>query len=119
MLVGAEGEEKKKSGVVGRIARVRIDKHNSAFGGTHTPSSLYYSLEDSDDSDYNHHSRWLSIIRDAVWQRIYFENDLIPTVDALQLHYKRTLQYWQQCTTNMSRTFHCSKIMAIHTMEKD
>ena len=52
------------------VGCVYFDKHNSAFGGTHTPSSLYYSLEDSDDSEYNQHSRWLSIIRDAVWQRI-------------------------------------------------
>lgn len=81
-----------------------FNKHQSAFGGTQTPSSLYYSLGQSGTSEYDQHCNWLSTIRDAVWQRIYFEDDLIPTVDALLRHYKRAmwvLQYWSQTKHNV------------------
>ena len=81
-----------------------FSKHHSAFGGTQTPSSLYYSLQQNGTTEYDTHCKWLSIIRDAVWQRIYFEDDLIPTIDALQRHYKRALwviNYWRQSTNNV------------------
>ena len=81
-----------------------FSKHHSAFGGTQTPSSLYYSLQQSGTTEYDTHCKWLSTIRDAVWQRIYFEDDLIPTIDALQRHYKRALwviNYWRQSISNV------------------
>ena len=81
-----------------------FSKHHSTFGGIQTPSSLYYSLQQSDTTEYDTHCKWLSTIRDAVWQRIYFEDELIPTTDALQCHYKRAvwvINYWRQSTNNI------------------
>ena len=78
-----------------------FSKHHSAFGGIQTPSSLYYSLQQSDTMEYDTHCRWLSTIRDAVWQRIYFEDELIPTIDALQRHTVWVINYWRQSTNNI------------------
>jgi hypothetical protein len=46
----------------------------------------------------------LQVVRDAAWQRIYmyFEDELIPTIDALKRHYKSALwdiNYWNEQTT--------------------
>ena len=62
-------------------------KHHSAFGGTQTPS-LYYLLQQNGTTEYDTHCKWLSTIRDAVWPRIYFEDDLIPTKDRARVEFR-------------------------------
>ena len=97
-----------------------FNKHHSAFGGVQTPSSLYYSLGQSGISQYDQHCKWLSTIRDAVWQRIYFEDELIPTVDALQRHYKRAMwviNYWSQSTNNIMDFPHLEQYGYVQTGE--
>ena len=81
-----------------------FNKDQSAFGGIQTPSSLYYSFGLNGMSEYDQHCKWLATIRDILWDRIYFENELIPTVEALGRHYKRALwvlNYWSQSTQNI------------------
>ena len=85
------------------ISCAYFSKHHSAFAGIQTPSSLYYSLQQNGTTEYDTHYNCLSTIRDAVGQRIYFEDDLIPIIDALQRHYKRALlviNYCRQSTNN-------------------
>lgn len=49
------------------------------------------------------HNEWLDTIRDSVWQRIYFEDKLIPSLEALRSHYNRAMwviNYWRQAQNN-------------------
>ncbi len=49
------------------------------------------------------HTEWLEVIRESVWARISCENEMIPTVDALLHHWKRScwiIDMWGQADTN-------------------
>ena len=77
-------------------------EHRRAFGNVATPTGLFHQLEAQDS--VIQHEEWLDTIRDEVWQRIYFENKLIPSLEALRRHYKRALwvvNYWRQAATNV------------------
>ena len=56
------------------------------------------------------HTEWLEDIREAVWARINCENNMIPSVDALWRHWKRTcwiIEMWSQADQN---TIHLREI---------
>ena len=77
-------------------------EHRRAFGNVATPIGLFHQLEAQDS--VIQHEEWLDTIRDEVWQRIYFENKLIPSLEALRRHYKRAMwvvNYWRQAATNV------------------
>ena len=81
-----------------------FSKHHSMFRGTQIPSSLYYSLQQSGTTEYGTPCKWLSNIREVIWQRIYFEDDLIPIIDALQSHCRHAvwvINYWRQSKSNV------------------
>ena len=63
-------------------------KHINAFPG-HTPASLLH--------------QWIDHIRQTIWDRISFENEMIPSVTALQAHWLRScwvLHLWQQAQSS-------------------
>ena len=79
-------------------------EHRGAFGNAATPSSLFHQLESPGKESAIQHKEWLDTIRNEVWQRIYFENKLIPSIEALQRHYKRAMwvvNYWRQAALNI------------------
>ena len=78
-------------------------EHRRAFGNSTTPASLYYQLQSPANDSTVQHAEWLDAIRNEVWPRIYFENKLIPSLEALQRHYHRAMwviNYWRQAANN-------------------
>ncbi len=63
-------------------------KHKSAFLPTYpTPMALYNSISSTNDQ-YTQHNEWLDLIRNRMWTRIQFEDDMIPSSSALSRHWK-------------------------------
>ena len=72
-------------------------KHANAFHGQ-TPQSLLNSLSQA-NSAYHQHEQWLDNIRQTIWDRISFENQTIPSMTALEYHWRRScwiIHMWQQ-----------------------
>ena len=78
-------------------------KHKSAFLPSFpTPMTLFNSVQPNSDHRRVHHL-WLDQIRDRIWTRIQFEEDMVPSSDALLRHWKRTCwvsSTWAQATSN-------------------
>ena len=50
-----------------------------------------------------HHEQWLNNMRQCIWDRIQFENEMIPNTDSLHHHWKRVcwvLDMWHQADLN-------------------
>ena len=50
-----------------------------------------------------HHKKWYEGLRESIWERITFEDQLPPSLDALKLHWLRCLwviDYWRQAHHN-------------------
>ena len=71
-----------------------------------SPITHFRKFTASTHTPLEQHFSWLEAIRDSIWDRIAFENQMIPSNDALHLHWKRTcwvLHMWQQATVNTIR----------------
>ena len=79
-------------------------KHKAAFLPKYpTPMSLFNSLEKDSQTHLDHHSAWLSFLRERVWSRIKYEEEMIPSDDALRRHWQRScwvVAVWKQATQN-------------------
>ena len=79
-------------------------KHKAAFLPTYpTPMSLFNSLAKDNQTHLDHHSAWLSFLRERVWSRIKYEEEMIPPDDALLRHWQRScwvVAVWKQATQN-------------------
>lgn len=77
-------------------------KHKSAFIPTYlTPMSLFNSLEKDGITCFVHHFNWLDLVRERIWSKIKYEEEMIPSNDALERHWKRAcwvMTVWRQCT---------------------
>ena len=54
-------------------------------------------------SSWEHHDKWLILIRQTIWMRTDIEAHNMPSTEALRLHWTRTvwvLQMWQSSTEN-------------------
>ena len=54
-------------------------------------------------SHEENHTAWLSSIRDTVWHRVSYENQVVPSDYALKMHWSRTcwvIQMWSQASHN-------------------
>lgn len=84
------------------VGSVYFKKHVSSFVHE-TPIVLYTSLVDPALSDYEIHAKYLQNIRDMIWDKIQFEDELPPSMDALWRHWQRTCwvsQMWGEATKN-------------------
>ena len=84
------------------IGVVYIKKHGSGFGGT-TPETYFKQICEPAQTALHCHNLWLDNIRQCIWNRIQYENEMIPNTDALFLHWKRVcwvLDYWKQADRN-------------------
>ncbi len=73
-------------------------QHATGFD-TNSPATYYQSLSEQNITVQEQHSIWLDNIRQNIWDRVKFENEMIPSDDALLLHWKRScwvLHMWQQ-----------------------
>ena len=63
--------------------------HSSAFK-LETPVAQFYSVENP-KTPWDHHAQWLSAIRKEVWLRADNDSKTVPSIEALQLHWKRSV----------------------------
>ena len=66
-----------------------FNKHKGAFESAN-PESCFKSVYSEDDPPTEHHKKWISCIREAVWTEIQNEEDLLPSWDSLNFHWLRT-----------------------------
>ena len=60
----------------------------------------------SNDSSMQHHHKFYNFVREKIWNRISFEDQLPPSIEALEKHWLRTVwvydYYWKQaCHDNI------------------
>jgi len=82
-------------------------KHKSVFLPAYpTPMALFNSFsKDFSGSSFLHHGKWLDAIRERVWSKIKYEEEMVPSVGALERHWKRSryiMNTWKQCTQNVT-----------------
>ena len=76
-------------------------KHTSLFSPM-TPLTLFHSISDPKDT-WDHHDKWLGIIRSKVQLCVDTERQRLPSTQALQLHWERclwVLGMWHSATQN-------------------
>ena len=77
-------------------------KHSSAFE-VESPVAHFRKCKDGAHTHLQHHQAWLESIRQTIWDRITFENQMIPSDCALRLHWERNcwvLHIWQPASRN-------------------
>ena len=86
------------------VGCMHFKKHKAAFLPTYpTPFSLFNSLWVENQTPFSHHFRWLDELRERVWSRVKFEEEMIPSAEALMRHWKRScwvVSVWKQAATN-------------------
>ena len=80
------------------VGSVYLKKHTSGFSTT-APASHFNKFNNPSLTPLQQHHNWLEDIRQNIWDRVQFENEIIPSTDALYRHWKRTcwvIDMWQQ-----------------------
>ena len=89
-------------------------KHKAAFLPTYpTPTSLFNSLTKDNQTHLDHHSAWLSFLRERVWSRIKYEEEMILSDDTLLRHWPRScwvVSVWKQQHKITSFTHPCKEM---------
>ena len=90
----ALGMEKYEKGFLSFLRLVGtsyIKKYASAFNAT-TPQSHYTELSEPNRhmSIKQQHINWLDDVRNNIWDRTQFENNMVPSADALYRHWLRS-----------------------------
>ena len=84
------------------IGTVYFKKHATCFE-TPSPVSHYLKFVNTGTSTKLHHENWLDDIRQSIWHRISFENEMVPSNEALFFHWKRScwiMHMWSQGDRN-------------------
>ena len=79
-------------------------KHLACFQ-FESPSAFFNSIPYSDRR--TKHKMWLTTIRDVIWEHAEFEDELPPSIEALERHWLRTCwvsQCWNQAMRNRCNT---------------
>lgn len=85
------------------IGTVYFMKYATAFEEA-TPSAHYHNFYKTEKNLFQQHEAWIQNIRESIWHRTKFENEMPPSYEALVLHWKRScwvLNMWQQSTKNI------------------
>ena len=79
-------------------------KHKAVFLPSFpTPTTLFNSLFIDGQEPPAHHSAWLDLIREKIWSRIKYEDEMVPSYEALLRHWQRSCwvaSVWSQSTSN-------------------
>ena len=79
-------------------------KYKSVFLPSYpTPMSVFNSLVKIDQTPLAHHKAWLDFLRERIWIRIKYEEEMIPSDEALSRHWRRSCwvtMVWGQATHN-------------------
>ncbi len=84
------------------IGCVYFKKHATAFE-LPSPATHFLKFAVAGKTTQEQHRDWLQDIRHSIWDRIKFENEMIPSTEALYLHWQRScwvLQMWRQANQN-------------------
>ena len=84
------------------IGTVYLKKHSTGFD-TPSPIGHFEAFSQPNLSIQQQHYAWLDDIRQNVWYRVKFENEMLPSNEALFLHWKRAcwvLHMWGQAHRN-------------------
>ena len=68
-----------------------------------TPMTLFHSLDKANHDSNTHHSAWLDLMREKIWIKIKYEEEMLPSFDALHRHWRRSCwvcNVWRQATSN-------------------
>lgn len=79
-------------------------KHKSAFLPSYSsPMALFNSLANEGETVLDHHITWLNFLRERIWSKIKYEEEMIPSSGALERHWMRScwvVSVWRQATDN-------------------
>lgn len=79
-------------------------KHKSVFLPSYkSPITLFNSFSEGSGTVSNHHITWWDFLRERIWSKIQYEEEMIPSVDALKRHWMRScwvVSVWKQATEN-------------------
>ena len=70
---------------------------------TATAEKLLHKHTQTYPTPLTQHTAWLEDIRQTMWERTQFEDDMMPSDDALHLHWKRVcwvVDMWRQVNTH-------------------
>ena len=84
------------------IGTVYFKKHSTGFEAA-SPAAHFRSFCDPNLTAQQQHSAWLDDIRQTIWYCVKFENKMIPSDEALLLHWRRTcwaIHMWGQADIN-------------------
>ena len=73
-----------------RLMGTRYFKKHLVQFTVNTLCALYMSLTQSDVAPMQQHKKFIEVIREKVWSRKQFEDELPPSFDALWRHWLRT-----------------------------
>ena len=80
-----------------------MKKHASGFK-TSIPVTNFSHFYKDGLTPLQQHTEWLHNIRQTMWDRVQFENEMVPSTDALHQHWKRScwvLDLWSQADKNI------------------
>ena len=80
------------------VGVVYMKKHASGFNGM-SPQAYFNRFFIPANTPLQNHDTWLENIRQCIWDRVQFENEMTPNKDALHRHWKRVcwvLDFWGQ-----------------------
>ena len=104
----ADTSLKEKTYEIGFLAFIRLigtiyfKKHATGFE-TSSPEACFHKFITHSQTIKEQHLNWLKDIKQNIWDRIQFENEMIPSSDALYLHWKISCwisHMWQQADKN-------------------
>ena len=84
------------------IGTVYFKKHATGFE-TPSPANHFQNFSSTHTTVQQQHKDWLEDIRQNIADRITFDNDMIPSIEALYYHWKRScwvLHMWRQADKN-------------------
>ena len=85
------------------IGTTYFQKNKSAFPNHNSPNSLFTSLKSPNITIAEQHYKFIDALRTKIWERVVLEDKLLPSPDALKLHYRRAcwvVAYWKQSSSN-------------------
>lgn len=85
------------------IVAVYFRAHRSAFPEHSSSESLFNSISDPYMTVEVDTQTSLDVLGHAIWDRIIFEDQLLPSIDAVKRHYLRAkwfISYWKQSLHN-------------------
>ena len=75
---------------LGLVGCAYFRKHRSSFLLAYpTPMTLFHSTANSQQTALKNHSAWLEFLKERIWSRIKYEEEMIPSTEALYRHCKR------------------------------